>query len=276
MAPTTDEIALFPDHSWVPDGIVVINDHCRFRRSEGFWVVTAGGLPLAHFAEGDKAGEAYAMVCLVDLGWAQQTEVARAFGCDVRTVRRHQRRFEEGGLSALGRPRGFPRGRPRVSQGREDAVNRLKAEGVSNREIARRLGVSEKAVRKLLKRLGWKERSTEQMTMPFESADPKLSASDDRQADDALTGANLSLDPEVDGGADPKLSASDDRQADDAPCASPKLDLGTIEHPRQAMKLASRRFLEGTADTSAAVMSSGFELFGREAGLPTQAAARHA
>ncbi len=68
MAPTTDEIALFPDHSWVPDGIVVINDHCRFRRSEGFWVVTAGGLPLAHFAEGDKAGEAYAMVCLVDLG----------------------------------------------------------------------------------------------------------------------------------------------------------------------------------------------------------------
>ncbi|MCP3998839.1 MAG: hypothetical protein GY722_27770, partial [bacterium] len=44
-------------------------------------------------------------------------------------------------------------------------------------------------------------------------------ASDDRQADDALTGANLSLDPEVDGGqegADPKLSASDDRQADDA------------------------------------------------------------
>ncbi len=215
MAPTTDEIALFPDHSWVPDGIVVINDHCRFRRSEGFWVVTAGGLPLAHFAEGDKAGEAYAMVCLVDLGWAQQTEVARAFGCDVRTVRRHQRRFEEGGLSALGRPRGFPRGRPRVSQGREDAVNRLKAEGVSNREIARRLGVSEKAVRKLLKRLGWKERSTEQMTMPFESADPKLSASDDRQADDALTGANLSLDPESDGGregADPKLPASASEQ----------------------------------------------------------------
>ncbi len=44
MAPTTDDPVLFPDHSWVPDGIVVINDHCRFRRSEGFWVVTAGAL----------------------------------------------------------------------------------------------------------------------------------------------------------------------------------------------------------------------------------------
>ena len=34
--------------------------------------------------------EAYAMVFLVEQGFAQQTEVARAFGRSVRTVRRHQ------------------------------------------------------------------------------------------------------------------------------------------------------------------------------------------
>ena len=108
--------------------------------------------------------------------------MARVFGCDVRTVRRHQRRFEDDGLAALGRPRGFPRGRPRVAQGRKEAVNQWKAEGVSNREIARRLGIDEKAVRKLAKRLGWVERPAEQMTVPFEDADPKLSASEKQQA----------------------------------------------------------------------------------------------
>ncbi len=211
MAPTADENVLFADHAGIPDGIVVINDRCRLLLRGGYQVATVCGLPLAHFAASDKAGEAHAMVCLVDLGWARQTEVARAFGCDVRTVRRHQRRFEEGGLCALGRPRGFPRGRPRVPQAREDAVNGWKAEGVSNREIARRLGINEKAVRKLVKRLGWKERPAEQLTMPFEGADPKLSASGERLANDALTDANPTLDPGDGGGregADPKLSAS--------------------------------------------------------------------
>ncbi len=39
------------------------------------------------------------MVNLIEQGWADQVEVAHSFGCSVRTVRRHQRRFEEGGLA---------------------------------------------------------------------------------------------------------------------------------------------------------------------------------
>jgi DNA-binding CsgD family transcriptional regulator len=175
MAPTTDEPVLFSAAAGVPSGVVVINPRCRIQERDGYRVVSACGLPLSHFASGDRVGEAYAMVSLVELGWARQGEVARAFGCDVRTVRRHQRRFEEGGLAALGRPPGFPRGRPRVTPGRREAVNRWKAEGVSNREIARRLGIDEKAVRKLARRLGWPERSAQQSGIPFEGADPKLS-----------------------------------------------------------------------------------------------------
>jgi transposase len=211
MAPTTDDPVLFPDHAGFPDGVVVINDRCRLQQRGSYRVVIVCGMPLAHFAAGDRVGEAHAMVSLVDLGWAQQREVAHAFACDVRTVRRHQRRFEDGGLAALGRPRGFPRGRSRVPQGRLDAVNAWKAEGVSNREIGRRLGIDEKAVRKLAKRLGWKKRPAEQMTMPFESADPKLSASDEQQVDVTPMAAYLTHNPEGDGGqaaADPKLSAS--------------------------------------------------------------------
>jgi transposase len=192
---------------------VVLNGRCRLQERDGYRLVTVCGMPLAHFAAGDRVGEAHAMVSLVDLGWAQQSEVARAFGCDVRTVRRHQRRFEDGGLAALGRPRGFPRGRPRVAQGRKDAVNQWKAEGVSNRGIARRLGIDEKAVRKLAKRLGWEERPAEQMTVPFEGADPKLSASEEQQAGTALLAAGFPHESEVHGGrtdADPKLSAPAD------------------------------------------------------------------
>jgi len=173
-------------------------------------VVSAGGLPLVHFSADDRVGAAHAMVMLVDLGWARQGEVARAFGCAVRTVRRHQRRFEEGGLAALGRPRGFPRGRSRVSQGRKDAVNQWKAEGVSNREIARRLGIDEKAVRKLARRLGWPPRSAEQMLLSFESADPNLSGFQAQPGGTGQAGTIFPPDSEDAGdreSADPNLSA---------------------------------------------------------------------
>lgn len=69
------------------------------------------------------------MVSLVEQGWADQNDVARAFGCSERTLRRHQRRFEDGGLTALGHGRGFPRGRRRLRTSRTRWIHRLKVEG---------------------------------------------------------------------------------------------------------------------------------------------------
>jgi len=89
------------------------------------------------------------MVSLVQQGWANQSEVARAFGCAARTVRPNQQRFEDGGLAALGQPRGYPEGRVRLAGSWRRTVQQLKAQGHSNCEIARRLAVSEKAIRKL-------------------------------------------------------------------------------------------------------------------------------
>jgi hypothetical protein len=68
-------------------------------------------MPIAHYTVGDAMGEAHAMVSLVEQGWADQIEVARAFGRDERRVRRYQRRFEDGGLAALGRSGGLSAGR---------------------------------------------------------------------------------------------------------------------------------------------------------------------
>jgi transposase len=169
---------LFPE-AQNPEGTRVINERCVLRTQDGHCVVLVSGIPLTAYAVTDRMAEAHAMVSLVDQGWADQNDVARAFGCSVRTVRRHQQRFEEGGLAALGQDRGYPQGRARLPVSRRRMVHQLKAEGHSQREIARRMGVSEKAVRKLLRRLGWKNAAPAQEEWALgakESADPKRSA----------------------------------------------------------------------------------------------------
>ena len=160
-------------------GTRLINERCLLRTQEGHRVVFVSGIILAQYAVDDHMAEAFAMVSLIDQGWADQSEVARAFDCSTRTVRRHQRRFEEGGLAALDQRSGYPKGRRRLKGRRSQWVHRLKAEGHSNREIARRFGVSETAIRKLVRRMGWKEAAPEAIPLPLEDeppANPNLSA----------------------------------------------------------------------------------------------------
>jgi transposase len=180
-------VDLFPD-ARNPPGTHVLNDRCVVRTQAGHRVVAVSGIVLAQFAVTDRMSEAYAMVSLVDQGWASQRAVAEAFGYSTRTVRRHGRRFEEGGLPALHRTDGYPRGRPRLEASRRRVVQQLKGQGHSQREIARRLGVSEKVVRKTLRRLGWQSTPSTQGELPLAnscptqpkvptfSADPNLSA----------------------------------------------------------------------------------------------------
>lgn len=160
-------------------GTYAINERCILRMQDGHCVVTVSGVILAHYKMGDAMAEAHAMVSLVSQGLADQNDVARAFHCSVRSVRRHQRRYEEGGLAALGRKSGYPEGRRRLQPNRIGLVQRLKAEGSNNCEIARRLGITEVAVRKLLRRLGWKETSVPEPELPLDASqgsNPNLSA----------------------------------------------------------------------------------------------------
>lgn len=133
-----------------PSNTVVINARCTLRAGEDQRVVVVGGLPVFHYCATDVIAEAYAMVTLVDSGFAQQTEVARAFGKSERTVRRYQERYVQRGMAGLERTEGWRRGRRRVSGKRLRSIERLKSEGLSNRAIAQRLGVNEKAIRKLV------------------------------------------------------------------------------------------------------------------------------
>ena len=53
-------------------------------------------------------------------------------------------------MAALDREEGWRRGRRRISGKRLRSIEMLKSQGMSNRAIAHRLGVSEKAIRKLV------------------------------------------------------------------------------------------------------------------------------
>src|SRR5487761_2060093 len=129
---------------------IAINARCTLRREGEQCVVVVGGLPVHHFRTEDAVAQAYAMVLLVESGFAQQTEVARAFIVAERTVRRYQERYAHGGMVGLGREAGWRPGRRRVSGKRLRHVETLQAQGLSNRAIAQRLGVTEKAIRKLV------------------------------------------------------------------------------------------------------------------------------
>jgi transposase len=194
---------LFPEvHN--PEEYRVINQRCSVRTQDGHCVVLVSGIPHAQYAVGDRMSEALAMVNLVDQGWADQNDVAKAFGCSVRTLRRHQRRFDEGGLAALGRAGGYPRGRPRMASVRQQSIQQLKARGHSHNEIARRLGITVRAVRKTLRRLGWKPQTPVQPELPLQSSE---SAQPDPSvlSPAAASAAAWARAPEP--GEDPNLSA---------------------------------------------------------------------
>jgi len=151
--PTGDN--LFPEIR-NPEGTYIINGRCRVVTRDHRRVVLVSGMPIAQYAAEDRMSEAQAMVNLVELGWADQNDVAKAFGYSTRTLRRYEQRFAEGGLAALGRPNGCPAGLARQDASRRNRIQRLKTQGCSHHEIARRLGLSVPAVRKTLRRLGWK------------------------------------------------------------------------------------------------------------------------
>lgn|ERR1019366_6920722 len=94
---------------------VVINARCPLRVEQDQRVILLAGLPVHHYRADDVVAEAYAIVLLVEAGFAQQTEVARAFARSQRTVRRHQQRYAQGGMAALEQTEGWRRGRRRVS-----------------------------------------------------------------------------------------------------------------------------------------------------------------
>ena len=141
-----------------PNGTIYVNDRVSFRTEGTERVISVHGVVFAHYDVGDRAAEAYAMITLWESEYASQIEIARSFGYSARSLRRYQKRLEAGGIGALIRGPGRPSGGSKNAKerGRDQTILHLKAKGASNRTIAGKLGLSEKAIRKRLRRLGWR------------------------------------------------------------------------------------------------------------------------
>jgi transposase len=153
MTTTARQMELSLALSSSPD-TVAINGRCVLRRQGVLRVVSVAGIPVHHWAHGDRIGEAHAMVNLLQCGHAEQAEVTRAFGCSTRTVRRLQRRYELAGVSGLGKASGRPKGTAGAPGVWVRTAQLLHGQGASVRTIAATLQVSVGAISKWLRRVG--------------------------------------------------------------------------------------------------------------------------
>src|SRR5271167_1467803 len=107
MNPASQQPALLPAPVPLP-GIVSVNDRVSFHTEGKQRVILVHGIFFSHYSTQDRAAEAYAMVTLFESGYADQNDIARAFGYSTRTLRRQQQRLKAGGLRALARTQGRP------------------------------------------------------------------------------------------------------------------------------------------------------------------------
>jgi transposase-like protein len=115
-----------------PSGTVWVNHHVYFSTEETERVIFIHGVAFAHYEVSDRAAEAYAMVSLFESGYANQKNIARAFGVSARSLHRYQERLEAGGLAALARTDGRPsasRPDPPKKRERDRTILHLKAKG---------------------------------------------------------------------------------------------------------------------------------------------------
>ena len=78
MAGEQEQRDLFPEAE-TPQSAVVVNDRCLVRTSDGHRVVVVCGVVLAQYAISDRMAEAYAMVSLVQQGWAVASGFAPSY-----------------------------------------------------------------------------------------------------------------------------------------------------------------------------------------------------
>ena len=159
------------------DDRTYINHFLWFVDRDGYRVVFYHHEPLYRAALSDKGHLRLIAVSLRQSQLATQAEIVKAFGHSEASQRRWERRYEQHGMDGLIDK--SPPGRPsQLSKSQEAFVRRWFKAGVSNAEMARRLGVGEASVRRTLERLRLKRHAKEvQPLLPLlEDDSPELAA----------------------------------------------------------------------------------------------------
>jgi len=139
----------------VDDPLVMVNDRVSLRDIGDVRVVLVDGNLFYRYLLSDREAEAFLLATLASGGHAGPVELGRAFGVDRGTIHRYRRRLEAGGARALLPKKRGPKGPHRVMGAVKKRLFRMKEQELSNRAIGRRLGISEGAVRRVLKEAGY-------------------------------------------------------------------------------------------------------------------------
>jgi transposase len=144
---------LLPLGEPTPDERVFVNGSLWFVDSNGYRVVFFRHEPIYRAALSDKVHLRMIAVALRQSRLATQEDIAVAFGHSQATQRRWESQYGREGIDGL-MPKKPPGMAPRLDCSQEALVSTWFSAGVSNRVMAKRLGVDEATIRRTLKRLG--------------------------------------------------------------------------------------------------------------------------
>jgi transposase/flagellar motor protein MotB len=143
-----------------------VNPTLWFVDSDGYRVVFCRQEILYRVDLDDPVQVAHVAVMLRLSELATQQEIAAAFGHSVATQRRWENRFAQSGTEGFHFKKSPGRSR-KIDHGQRRFIQRWFQQGLSNVEMARRLGVSEITIRRELKRAGLHRPTRSQGELPF-------------------------------------------------------------------------------------------------------------
>ena len=165
------------------DGRTLINASLWMVDEDGHRVIFLRHEPIYRIALGDEVHLRVVAVNLRLSKLASQEEIAKAFGHSVATQRRWETRYQEQNINGLQRKHNP--GRPPTLDATQVAlVRRWFAQGVSNKEIARRVAMDESSIRKMLKRLGLRREGQQEQRLPGVEKDGSEAGVDEKPSVD--------------------------------------------------------------------------------------------
>src|SRR5260370_19862066 len=135
-----------------PGNAQEINDVVAIVRGRGQVAYFASGVPVFVHAEDDATGQRIAAVQLIELGLAEQDQLSAALAINRSTLYRQRRKLAQAGvLGVVDRKRG-PQGPHRFTVEKQQQVAQRLDAGLSIRQAAAQVGVTEGTIRHALRR----------------------------------------------------------------------------------------------------------------------------
>lgn len=159
---------------------IEINESLWYTDNDGYRIVYQGwGTPLYRISIDDEVEVRFVAVSLRLGGFARQYEIAKAFRHSVESQRRWEHLYQKAGIEGLHNKKS-PGPAFKITNTQEQCIRKWFKEGLSNAEMARRLEVTEKTIRRSLKRLGLQRKRKVSLTssLPFPNAEENQQAGD--------------------------------------------------------------------------------------------------